>query len=84
MAHPLPKEEVRVVHDNDLDTFLESLGILKQFKQRELKCKFCKKPVTFENLHSVFPQSGTIKTVCDDVDCIRGLSGLLREGAISL
>lgn len=84
MAHPLPKEEVRVVHDDDLETFLDSLGILKQFKKGELTCKFCKKPVTFENLHSVFPQSGDIKAVCDDADCIRELAGLLREGKISL
>ena len=84
MAYPLPKEEVRVVHDDDLESFLDSLGILPQFKRGQLKCKFCGKPVTFENLHVVFPQSGSIKTVCDDADCIRGLSNLLREGEVNL
>jgi len=84
MEYLLPKEEVSVVHDNDLENFLNSLGMLRKFQRGEVKCKFCKTRVTVENLHSVFPQSGAIKIVCDNPDCIRELSKLLREGTISL
>lgn len=84
MTYFLPKEEVSVVHDDDLENFLNSLGIFQKYQQGEIKCKFCKTSITFENLHSIFPQSGTIKIVCDNLDCIRELSSLLREGTINL
>ena len=84
MIDRLPKETVRAVHDEDLEKILEGLGILNKFKQGELKCKFCNNTITFNNLHSLFPQSGAIKFVCDGSDCVRELSRLLREGEISL
>lgn len=84
MVYQLPKEKVSVVHDDDLENFLEALGVLGKFQRGELLCKFCKTSITFENLHSVFPQSGDIKIVCDKPDCVRQLSDLLREGKINL
>lgn len=84
MIYQLPKEKVSVVHDDDLENFLEALGILGKFQHGKLLCKFCKTSITFENLHSVFPQSGDIKIVCDKPDCVRQLSDLLREGKINL
>lgn len=84
MLHQLPKEKVNVVHDEDLEHFLDSLGILKKFKNGDLKCKFCRIPVTFENLHSLFPQSGQVKVVCDNRDCMMQLSELLRQGEVTL
>lgn len=84
MIEKLPKEKVRAVHDDDLEKILDGLGILNKFKHGELKCKFCSKTITFTNLHSLFPQSGAIKIVCDDSECVRELSKLLRDGEVSL
>ena len=84
MRYYLPKEKVSVVHDDDLERFLESLGIFRKFQKGELKCKFCKSVITFENLHSVFPQSGDVKAVCCNPDCIRELTRLLREGKVDI
>ncbi len=84
MVYQLPKEKVNVVHDDDLENFLEELGVLKKFKKGELKCKFCRVSITFKSLHSVFPQSGQVKVVCDKVECIRQLSDLLRKGTVKL
>lgn len=84
MIEKLPKEEVRAVHDEDLEKILEGLGILNKFKHGDLKCKFCNNTINFNNLHSIFPQSGSIKLVCDSPNCVRGLSTLLREGEVSL
>jgi len=80
----LPKEKVRMVHEQDLEKILDGLGILNKFKQGELKCKFCNNTITFSNLHSFFPQSGSIKLVCDSPNCVRELYRLLREGEVSL
>jgi hypothetical protein len=84
MTYSLPREKVLAVHDQDLEKVLEGLGILHKFKRGELKCKFCDRIITLENLHSIFPQSGDIKLVCDSYRCIRELSKLLREGEVSL
>lgn len=84
MINKLPKEKIRAVHDENLETVLEGLGIWSQFKRGELKCKFCKNIITLDNLHSIFPQSGAIKMVCENHDCVRELLELLRKGEISL
>ena len=84
MINKLPKEKIQAVHDEDLEKILEGLGILNKFKHGELKCKFCSKAITFNNLHSLFPQSGDIKLVCDSTNCVGELSNLLRGGEVSL
>lgn len=84
MINELPKEKIQAIHDEDLEKFLDGLGILNKLKHGELKCKFCDNSVTLETLHSLFPQSGSIKVVCDNPGCISGLSELLRKEEISL
>jgi hypothetical protein len=78
------KEKVNVVHDQDLEAFLDKIGVLQDYLSGEKKCKFCKIVMTLDNLHSVFPQSGDVKFVCDKPECIRELTGLLREGTVNL
>lgn len=84
MIYKLQKKKVQAVHDEDLEKILEGLNILNKFKRGELKCKFCSSKITFNNLHSIFPQSGAIKLICDTPNCVRKLSKLLREGDIYL
>lgn len=84
MINKLLKKKIRAVHDQNLEKILEGLNILNKFKRGELKCKFCSGKITFDNLHSFFPQSGDIKLVCDSSNCVRQLSKLLREGKVSL
>jgi hypothetical protein len=84
MINELPKGKVRAVHDQDLEKILDGLAILNEFKRGELKCKFCNNAITFDNLHSFFPQSGSIKFVCDGFSCVQELHKLLREGEVSL
>lgn len=79
-----PKKEVHAVHDEDLEKVLERLGILVKLKRGGLKCKFCSRVITLENLHSYFPQSGDIKFVCDNANCIKKMLGLLRKEDVSL
>ncbi len=80
----LEKQSVKAVHDDDLDALLESLGVRSRFLNGEITCKFCRGIVTKENLHSLFPQSGDIKFVCDRRECVEELTSLLREGEVSL
>lgn len=84
MINEISKKRIRAIHDEDLEKFLEGLGILNKFKYGKLKCKFCNRIITFDNLHSLFPQSGDIKFVCDSPNCVLKLSALVREGEISV
>ncbi len=80
----LEKKKVKAVHDDDLDILLDSLGIKTKLLRGETNCKFCCSIVTKENLHSLFPQSGSIKVVCDRRECVEELTTFLREGEIAL
>ncbi|MCK4395484.1 hypothetical protein KAW96_02695 [candidate division WOR-3 bacterium] len=78
------KEKIKAVHDQDLEKFLENMGILKKIKRGEMKCKFCKATITLKNLHSLFPQSGDIKFVCDKADCIKKVHELINKGEVEV
>ncbi len=80
----IPKENVSAILDDELEKFLDTLGVLNRFRRGKLKCKFCSKQITFENLHSIFPESGDIKTICNQSQCVRKVGELLRDGVIKL
>lgn len=84
MFEKIIKENIKAIHDDDLEMMLDKLGILKKYRNGELKCNACKSEITFHNLHSLFVDSGNIKFICDNTACIRQLSKLLREGAVSI
>ena len=73
------KSNLNAVHDNDLEKLLENLNLNEKLNQGELKCKFTGETITLENLHSIFPESGTIKLVCDSPDAIKQLSEYINE-----
>lgn len=67
------KEKLNAVHDDDLKDFLESLEIYSKFTAGKFECKFCKSVITCENLHSIFPESGSIKFTCSKPECVKKL-----------
>jgi len=75
----MQKETLRAVHDDDLEELLQSLGLLHDFRAGKLRCKFCKRIITWDNLHSLFPDSGAVKTVCNDIECIKALLGHVEK-----
>lgn len=66
-------ETIQAVHDDDLRHVLESLGLLNKFESGKLTCAFCKVQISWENLHSFFADSGTIKFSCSTPNCINEL-----------
>jgi hypothetical protein len=76
-------ETVKAVHDDDLVAYLESLGV--DTTQPTLgQCKFCREPVTLENLAALFPESGALKLACDRPACLLALQELLLDGKVRL
>lgn len=70
---------VKAVYEDQYLVFLQNIGIYDKITKGEIKCKFCGKPVTLENLASVFPESNTIKVVCDTPKCIADMNNYFNE-----
>lgn len=77
------KLRVKAVYDDDLGRYLASLGIDASSGALG-RCKFCNQIVTYDNLAALFPQSGSLKLVCDHAQCLRGLQQLVVEGRVRL
>ena len=73
------KAKLNAVHDDDLIALLKSLNLLEKIKKGEVKCKFTKEIITLDNLHSIFPEEGSIKVVCDTPEAIKSLSEYINE-----
>ena len=73
------KTTINAVHDNDLMRLLGNLGLSEKLKAGELKCKFTKAIITFDNLYSIFPEGDTIKLVCDSPDAIKLFAEYLND-----
>ncbi len=76
------KTKLTAVHDDNLEQLLAKLNLLEKVKEGQAKCKFTKTIITLENLHSIFPEEGIIKLVCDSPEAIKLLSEYINENNI--
>lgn len=60
---------INAIHENDLENFLNNIGILQKIKNGEVKCFFCGVIVTLENFHCVFPENDDIQICCEKLSC---------------
>ena len=77
--HETMKQNLNAVHDEDLKTLLKRLNLYDKVVEGKLKCKFTETVITVDNLHSIFPESGKIKMVCDSPEAIRMLSEYIND-----
>jgi hypothetical protein len=73
------KSSLDAVFDEELEELLERLGLIGDFRTGNLKCAFCGDVITWENLHSIFPDSGQIKVSCSKSECVEQLALRLQE-----
>lgn len=66
----LQREKLRAVHDNDLEQFLASIGVLDQVVDGYHKCVICDTKITMDNLGAVYPKNDKINFVCDRLSCL--------------
>jgi hypothetical protein len=75
-------DTLNAVYDDDLMGVLEELGVAKDFEHGRLKCAFCGDTITWNNLHSLFPDSGAIKFSCDKAECVNQLIAKVEAQSI--
>jgi hypothetical protein len=63
-------EDMKAIYDDDLIEFLESIGEYKKIIRGKIKCKFCGEIITIDNISNIFPESGTVKYICNNPNCI--------------
>ena len=73
------KEILSAVHDDDLVSFLKSIGLLGDINSGKAKCKYCKNAITLDNLEAVMPNSGSISYVCDNPKCLGEFMNNVRD-----
>lgn len=73
------KTTINAVHDDDLLNLLNNLGLTEKLNSGSLKCKFTGTAITFDNLYSIFPESNTIKLVCDNPEAIKLFAEYLND-----
>ena len=76
------KANLNAVHDNDLEALLIKLDLIDKIHGGEIKCKFTNIIITLDNIHSIFPESGSIKVVCNSPEAIKHLSEYINENKL--
>lgn len=71
---------LKAVHDEDLEKFLDSMGILKKIKDGRMKCATCDGIVTLENFQCIYPENNSIKVCCSSSRCYEKL---IARGTVS-
>jgi hypothetical protein len=61
--------EINAIHENELEEFLENIGILEDIKKGKIKCNFCKQIVKLDNFYSVYPKNNRIYVCCEKTQC---------------
>ena len=73
------REVLQAVHDEQLVKFLQNINVYDRIITGDCKCKFCKKTISIDNIHMVFPESKQVKFVCDNLSCVAQMSSYLTD-----
>ena len=64
------KVEIDAILDEEVDTFLDRLGIKKEFDAGDFRCSVCGRIITRENLKLIIPSETHFEFVCDNPVCM--------------
>jgi hypothetical protein len=70
----LKREKLKAVHDNDLEQFLSSIGVLDQVIGGYYHCMICDIQITIENLGAIYPKDNKINFVCERLSCLNEIN----------
>ena len=75
----LDKKVINAIHEDDLEKYLEKLGLLTKINKGEINCYFCKEKIEIKNLDCVFAYENDIKFCCDKISCYVKLSEITNK-----
>lgn len=63
------KDVIEVLHEKDLKNFLMELNKYNEFENKKIFCRFCREPITYENIYGIFLINGETEFICDKESC---------------
>jgi hypothetical protein len=76
------RKRLHAVYDDDLEGFLQRLGLLDALATGDLRCEFSHDVITRDNLYCIFPENDEVKFSCNRPECIQKVMMLVSRGAI--
>jgi hypothetical protein len=72
MPFPRPRRRKRIpaIHDDQLVSVLDNIGLLKPLERGELGCVFCGLPVTLQNLAGLVLRDSKVRAFCNNAECL--------------
>lgn len=61
--------KIPAVHDRDLESVLNDLGVLDKVSSGELLCSVCGAPLTLDTIECLYMQGTELKFCCQKVEC---------------
>lgn len=61
---------LKLVYDDDLDKYIDGLGIDEELNKGKINCKLCGIQITRGNIAAFVPNNGKVAIICDRVSCI--------------
>ena len=68
------REVIKAVHEDDINQFLSSLGILNSICEGNFHCAICNKLINLDNFGAVYPQNNKIQVICDSLLCLNKIT----------
>lgn len=66
----LQRDKLRAVHDNDLEQFLASLGVLDGVVNGNYHCIVCGLQISIDNLGAASPKDNEVALICNRPACL--------------
>ena len=63
------KDSLFAVHDVDLRSLLERLGLLRDLEDGVLGCEACEDPVSLDEIHAIIPGEPRSRVICVKPKC---------------
>lgn len=70
----MKNSHLKAVHDEDLESFLYSLGYYAKICNGECHCHFCDRTISMNNLGAILPWEGKVAFSCDSANCLQKMS----------
>jgi hypothetical protein len=64
------EREIDLYFTADMPGILKKLGMFEDAEAGRLRCYFCGRPVSLQNIGGVFKHEGQIRAVCNDIKCL--------------
>ncbi len=74
----MKREHFSVVHEDNIGTLLDRLGLREELTQGKLACFYCGRPITLDNILALAPRNQQAIVICNAPHC---LQTLLKESS---